>query len=283
MKKNLSNVVNLNKYPIGDLDSPKIKRIIENCRTELERDSCSVIPNFILPNSLDVMRKELEQQLDEVYMSRESVNAYLYSKDDPTLPKDHPKRIFMKRFNGYLNSDCFLENSEIKFLYKSEELLKFISACLGISPIYRWADPLACHAYNVMETDGILPWHFDSCEFTLSLMIQKPEKGGIFEYCPNIREPGHEKFNDVKKVLDGDRSRVRQLDLNPGDLQIFKGRFTLHRVTKIIGQTSRYMCIPAYVLDPWRVNTPEHSKAIYGRVLPIHFERNKIRSDGLTD
>ena len=283
MKKNLSNVVNLNKYPIGDLDSPKIKRIIENCRTELERDSCSVIPNFILPNSLDVMRKELEQQLDEVYMSKESVNAYLYSKDDPTLPKDHPKRIFMKRFNGYLNSDCFLENSEIKFLYKSEELLKFISACLAISPIYRWADPLACHAYNVMETDGILPWHFDSCEFTLSLMIQKPEKGGIFEYCPNIREPGHEKFNDVKKVLDGDRSRVRQLDLNPGDLQIFKGRFTLHRVTKIIGQTSRYMCIPAYVLDPWRVNTPEHSKAIYGRVLPIHFERNKIRSDGLTD
>ena len=283
MKKNLSNVVNLNKYPIGDLDSPKIKRIIENCRTELERDSCSVIPNFILPNSLDVMRKELEQQLDEVYMSKESVNAYLYSKDDPTLPKDHPKRIFMKRFNGYLNSDCFLENSEIKFLYKSEELLKFISACLGISPIYRWADPLACHAYNVMETDGILPWHFDSCEFTLSLMIQKPEKGGIFEYCPNIREPGHEKFDDVKKVLDGDRSRVRQLDLNPGDLQIFKGRFTLHRVTKIIGQTSRYMCIPAFVLDPWRVNTPEHSKAIYGRVLPIHFERNKIRSDGLTD
>ena len=283
MKKNLSNVVNLNKYPIADFDSPKIKRIIENCRTELERDSCSVIPNFILPNSLDVMRKELEQQLDEVYMSKESVNAYLYSKDDPTLPKDHPKRIFMKRFNGYLNSDCFLENSEIKFLYKSEELLKFISACLGISPIYRWADPLACHAYNVMETDGILPWHFDSCEFTLSLMIQKPEKGGIFEYCPNIREPGHEKFNDVKKVLDGDRSRVRQLDLNPGDLQIFKGRFTLHRVTKIIGQTSRYMCIPAYVLDPWRVNTPEHSKAIYGRVLPIHFERNKIRSDGLTD
>ncbi len=283
MKKNLSNVVNLNKYPIADFDSPKIKRIIENCRTELERDSCSVIPNFILPNSLDVMRKELEQQLDEVYMSKESVNAYLYSKDDPTLPKDHPKRIFMKRFNGYLNSDCFLENSEIKFLYKSEELLKFISACLGISPIYRWADPLACHAYNVMETDGILPWHFDSCEFTLSLMIQKPEKGGIFEYCPNIREPGHEKFDDVKKVLDGDRSRVRQLDLNPGDLQIFKGRFTLHRVTKIIGQTSRYMCIPAYVLDPWRVNTPEHSKAIYGRVLPIHFERNKIRSDGLTD
>ena len=166
---------------------------------------------------------------------------------------------------------------------KRDELLNFVSACLGISPIYRWADPLACHAYNVMKPEGILPWHFDSCEFTLSFMIQKPEKGGIFEYCPNIREPGNEKLEEVKKVLDGDRKRVRQLKLEPGDLQIFKGRFTLHRVTKIEGNRSRYLCIPAYVLDPWRVNTPEHSKAIYGKVLPIHIERNKPRSDGLAD
>ena len=105
-------------------------------------------------------------------------------------------------------------------------------------------------------------------------MIQKPEKGGIFEYCPNIREPGNENFDEVKKVLNGDRTRVKQLKLEPGDLQIFKGRFTLHRVTEVEGQKSRYMCIPAYVLDPWRVNTPEHSKAmtflLCARHLMIH-------------
>ena len=229
------------------------------------------------------MNDELEKQLDEVYMSKQSINAYLYSKDDASLPKDHPKRIFMDRDNGYLNSNVFKKNSEMKFLYEQEELLNFISACLGVSPIYRWADPLACHAYNVMNPEGVLPWHFDSCEFTLSLMIQKPEKGGIFEYCPDIRGPGNENFEEVKKVLNGDRKRVKQLKLEPGDLQIFKGRFTLHRVTKVEGQNSRYMCIPAYVLDPYRVNTPEHSKAIYGKVLPIHIERNKARTDGLTD
>ena len=95
MEKNLSKIVDLEKYPIHDLQSHKIKKIIEKCKAELENDSCSVIPNFILPNSLAVMRKELEQQLDEVYMSKESINAYLYAKDDPSLPKDHPKRIFM--------------------------------------------------------------------------------------------------------------------------------------------------------------------------------------------
>ena len=134
-----------------------------------------------------------------------------------------------------------------------------------------------------MKPDGILPWHFDSCEFTLSIMIQKPEKGGVFEYCPYIREAGNENFEEVKKVLDGDRKRVQQLELEPGDLQIFKGRFTLHRVTKIEGNRSRYLCIPAYVLDPWRVNTPEHARTIYGKVLPIHVERNKERADCLAD
>ena len=283
MSKNLKDIIDLNKYPIHDLNSPKIKSIIEKCKSDLEQDSCSTLPDFILPNSLKIMNNELEQQLNEVYMSKESINAYLYAKDDLSLPKDHPKRTFMNRYNGYLNSDCFSENSEMKFLYETEELLNFVSACLGVSPIYRWADPLACHAYNVMKPDGVLPWHFDSCEFTLSLMIQKPEKGGVFEYCPNIREPGNENFEEVQKVIAGDRTRVRQLKLEPGDLQIFKGRFTLHRVTKVEGQKSRYMCIPAYVLDPWRVNTPEHSKAIYGKVLPIHIERNQARSDGLTD
>ena len=100
---------------------------------------------------------------------------------------------------------------------------------------------------------------FDSCEFTLSIMIQKPEKGGIFEYCPNIREPRNENFEEVKKVLDGDRKRVRQLKLEPGDLQIFKGRFTLHRVTKIEGNRSRYLCIPCLRSRPLE---SEHSRNI---------------------
>ena len=283
MSERLKSIVDLEKYPIYDLNSPTIKNLIKRCKEELDQFSCSTIPNFILPNSLKIMNSELEKQLDEVYMSKESINPYLYAEDNQKLSKDHPKRTFMNRYNGYLNSDCFPKNSEMKYLYETDELLKFISYCLGVSPIYRWADPLACHAYNVMKPKGILPWHFDSCEFTLSLMIQKPEKGGIFEYVPNIREPGNENFDEVRKVLNGDRTRVRQLKLEPGDLQIFKGRFTLHRVTEIEGQKSRYMCIPAYVLDPWRVNTPEHSKAIYGKVLPIHIERNVARSDGLAD
>ena len=283
MNDRLKTIVDLTKYPIHQLSSNKIKNIIKKCKKELDQYSCSTIPNFILPKALDIMNTELEKQIKKVFMSNKDINPYLNSKDDQSLSKNHPKRIFMERNNGYLNSDLFEKNSEMKFLYEQEELLNFVSACLGVAPIYRWADPLACHAYNVMKTNGILPWHFDSCEFTLSIVIQKPDKGGIFEYCPFIRKPGNENYKEVKKVLDGDRTRVRQLKLEPGDLQIFKGRFTLHRVTRVEGDRPRYLCIPAYVLDPWRVNTPEHSQAIYGKILPIHIERNQARSDGLAD
>jgi len=77
--------------------------------------------------------------------------------------------------------------------------------------------------------------------------------------------------------------KVKSLDLQPGDLQIFKGRFSMHRVTKIEGSTSRYIALPTYVKDPYRVNKPEHSKQVYGKVLPIHYERNNIEADGLLD
>ena len=137
MNDRLKTIVDLEKYPIQDLRSQKIKKLISKCKDELDQFSCSTIPNFILPQSLEVMNEELKNKIDKVYMSNKSINSYLYSKDDPSLPKNHPKRIFMERDNGYLNSDLFEKNSEMKFLYEQEELLKFISTCLGVSPIYR--------------------------------------------------------------------------------------------------------------------------------------------------
>ena len=100
MNDRLKTIIDLEKYPIHNLDSPVIKELIQKCKLQLEKYSCSTIPNFILPKSLERMNSELEKQLDEVYMSNENINAYLYSKDDPSLPADHPKRNFMKRYNA---------------------------------------------------------------------------------------------------------------------------------------------------------------------------------------
>ena len=134
-----------------------------------------------------------------------------------------------------------------------------------------------------MHTDHYFPWHFDGNEFTLSILVQKAEKGGFFEYAPDIRSKDNESFEEVTKVLRGDRKKVKSLDLKPGDLQIFKGRFSMHRVTKIEGKTSRYIALPCYVKNSLKINKPEHSKQVYGKALPIHYERENIQGDGLVD
>ena len=102
MNNRLETIVDLKKYPIQDLNSPLIKELIKKCKSDLDQFSCSTIPNFILPKSLKIMNTELERQIDEVYMSKESINPYLNSKDEPSLEKNHPKRIFSNRYNGYL-------------------------------------------------------------------------------------------------------------------------------------------------------------------------------------
>ena len=86
---------------------------------------------------------------------------------------------------------------------------------------------------------------------------------------PDLRSVNNENFQEVTNVLRGERKKVKSLDLQPGDLQIFKGRFSMHRVTKIEGSTSRYIALPTYVKNPYRVNKPEHSKQVYGKVVEV--------------
>lgn len=128
------------------------------------------------------------------------------------------------------------------------------------------------------------PWHFDTNNFTVTLAIQNAEGGGAFEYAPQIRDAhGNENFDEVAKVLDGTSDKVRSLDLQPGDLQLFRGRYSLHRVAPLTGTRPRYVAILSYVDQPDMVATPERAKQLYGRVLPVHYERAGQRADTLID
>ena len=278
----LNDIVDLDIYPINQLSNQKYKDIINHNKKLLDNNGCCVLKNFIKEVSINRMKQEAERKLNKVYWTKDKHNPY-FIKDDETLPKDHPKRIFTVRESGYINSDDLEQNSDLNHLHDSDEMLKFVSDCLGVYPLYKWVDPLGKNPYSIMHSGHYFPWHFDGNEFTLSILVQKSEKGGIFEYSPDLRSKDNENFENVTKVLRGDRGAVKSLDLKPGDLQIFKGRFSMHRVTKIEGKSSRYIALPCYVKDPYRVNKPEHSIQVYGKAMPIHYKRNNIEADGLTD
>jgi len=256
--KDLNEIINLEKYPINDTGSLKYRELTNYTRKQLNEDGCCVLPNFIKPDSIRRMKNEVDKNLSKIYFTSDKHNPY-FTKDDKTLPEDHPKKIFSVRQSGYLNSNDLEIESDLNKFYDLEEMLKFTSDSLEVFPLYKWADPLGKNPYSVMHTNHYFPWHFDGNEFTLSILVQKAGKGGLFEYVPDLRNKDNENFEDVTKVLKGDRQKVKSLDLNPGDLQIFKGRFSMHRVTKIEGRISRYIALPCYVKDSLRVNKPEHS------------------------
>ena len=130
-------------------------------------------------------------------------------------------------------------------------IVHFIWECLGVDrPLYRWADPLGRNPYGVQTPGQEFPWHFDGNEFTISMLVQKADQGGVFEYVPNIRRPDAENFEHVAHILAGGRDGVRELDLIPGDLQLFAGRYSLHRVTPVVGATTRYNGAPLVRVRP---------------------------------
>jgi len=136
---------------------------------------------------------------------------------------------------------------------------------------------------NTAQEGPGFPWHFDTNDYTITLAIQMAEEGGAFEYAPNIRSAHDENFAEVTRVLDGTSDRVVSLELAPGDLQIFRGRHSLHRVTPLAGERARHVGIFSYVDEPDMVASPERCRQLYGRVLPIHLERAGHRQDSLID
>ena len=66
-------------------------------------------------------------------------------------------------------------------------------------------------------------------------------------------------------------------------MQLFKGRYSLHRVTRVRGKINQIIALPSYTLHPGMMNRPEHSIQVYGKSLPIQYERENVCSDNLID
>ena len=74
-----------------------------------------------------------------------------------------------------------------------------------------------------------------------------------------------------------------ELELQPGDLQIFKGRYALHRVAPVEGRRKRYVGIFSFVEAEGMCGGVERTRQLYGRVLPHHHDREGLRKDQLLD
>lgn len=279
---NVQEYVDTARYPITDLGSPAGSQLIADTRKKLASDGCAVLSGFIKPSRVNELICEADKVAHLGHRSFNRTNVH-FSKDDPALPKSHPVRRFYDRSNSFVPADNFGPDSILRAIYDWPCFPAFIKAALNEDRFFRYADPLADVIINVVEDGDGFPWHFDTNNFTVTLAIQNGESGGAFEYCPGLRSSTDENHAGVQAVLDGERANVKTLDLQPGDLQIFKGRYSLHRVTPVTGNRKRYVAIFSYVEREGMVGSPERTRQLYGRVLPVHYENAGQRADTLAD
>ncbi len=278
---NSSELINLERYPIHETNGAAYAALLDHVRDELAEDGCAVLKGFLTPAGIAALTEEADRVSPHGHRSFNRTNVY-FTQDDPDLPPQHPKRRFFERSNAFIPADNFRQDGPLRHIHDFPWFDGFIQNCLQEENFYRYADPLADVIVNMAEEGNGFPWHFDTNNFTVTLAIQNAESGGEFEYAPNIRAGG-EHYDAVAQVLDGTSGAIRVLHLEPGDLQLFRGRYSLHRVAPLKGQRPRYVAIFSYVEQPDMVGAPERTKQLYGRVLPIHYERAGLRADAYID
>ena len=281
MSPNPTDFVDTGRYPI-DRTGPTRQAIVERLRRALDRDGCAVLKGFVAAERLGELIGECDRAAVHGHRNFSRTNPY-FTQDRPDLPASHPLRRFYGRSNAFVPADNFGPQSILRAIYEWPAFAPFIQAALGERRFYRYADPLADVIVNLAEGGDGFPWHFDTNNFTVTLAIQNAASGGDFQYVPRLRTPTDENYAGVQAVLDNDAASIRTLHLQPGDLQIFKGRHSLHRVTPLAGPRVRYVAIFSFVETEGMVGSPERTRQLYGRVLPVHWERAGLRTDALID
>jgi len=277
-----SQIINHEAYPIDETENPACRKLIEQVRAELAGDGCAVIRNFFSQDGLRALLAEANQRKTETYYSpRKSCNVYL-NDGNPEFPREHPLNRFIPRSNGFITADLFGAETTAYRFYYWEPLKRFLAACLGKSELFIYQDPVSNMIVNVGRPGQQFNWHFDTNEFTITMLLQAAARGGVFEYVPNLRSAGDECYDDVKAVLDGDRSRVKRLPLDAGDLQFFLGRYSLHRVTENTGDNDRLLLIMSFSEKPGMTGSRERVKNLYGKVTAAH-SATTVRADKLVD
>ncbi len=151
------------------------------------------------------------------------------------------------------------------YIYEWAPLIIFIAATMEKQALYPMRDWLA--RANVMTyRDGeALNWHFDRSEFTTTLLLQAPDKGGEFVYRSDLRTADDPNYDGVAKLLRGQDPDVKTMNVSPGTLNVFRGRNTAHKVNTVKGAKDRIISVFTYYDKPGVMFTREEQLGFYGR------------------
>ncbi len=259
----MQSLIDLKRFPIDALDSPAGQALVDGCIAALEHDGMFTLQGFLLESVIaEILPSMLQRFQHESFTHAREHNIY-FDDEVSDVAQDHPALTRVKTVNHTLCGDQLPD--PLRQVYESLGLQQFLARVMGKPKLYPMDDPLAdANAMCYYAGEG-LNWHFDRSEFTTTLLLQSAEAGGEFQYRRDLRSENDPNLSGIAALLRGNDPKVSTLALCAGDLNVFKGKNTAHRVSPPRGDKARVITVFTYYENPGRVFSDEENMGFYGR------------------
>ncbi len=260
MPNTIENLIDLEQFPLRDA------AFRARCKQSLDDAGVLVLPGFLTAQAVASVQREGEQHRHRAYYTANTHNIFL-KPTDPQFPAEHPRNRAVASSKGCITTDQIPQASALHTLYQASEFRDFLCSVLGEAELHAYADPLSSVNLHFADEGQELGWHFDNSSFAVTLMIQPPAAGGVFEYVKHVRnaDKGESNFERCAEVLDRGVP-VQTLAMEAGALVLFRGRNAMHRVTPVQGRRTRMLAVLAYNTDPGISLSESARMTFYGRL-----------------
>jgi len=264
-RNNLERTIDLSRYPLDRADSEEYRALVAEKCEQLSSNQYCTMPGFLLDAERRNIVAAVESRQQHTHRADSQRNVYLERTRSDSLPDDHPKNIFSRGCYNMMGAHLLNDDSALKDLYYWPPMQQFVADIVGEPRLYPSDDPYQPVNVLCQGKSDRSAWHFDSHNaFTMTLMLQAPESGGHFEMAPNTRSETNPNYAGITKLLLGDNSNTVRVAREEGELVIFRGCNSAHRVTPTEGSRLRLMCVMVYETEPGVIGDPVVNETVYG-------------------
>lgn len=265
-----ADIVALDRYPINRLHTESGEKLIKQCQQQVSRQGVFTLPGFLTPQGLKDCQSLAQKLAPMAFHSRDRHNPIFSKEAYLDLPENHPWRQSQSKQLRYVANDDIPSDSSLQKLFDWPVIRDFVAVTLGYEKLYQLNDPVGALSINIMGEGDHLGWHFDTNDFIVAIPLQTASEGGVYEYCPYIWDRQSPNWQVVTDAIQGDRQFVKRLPYTPGSLVVFCGRYSLHRVTNVIGAKHRMVALLAYHHNPEQTLPLSVRMHIYGKTSGTH-------------
>jgi len=260
----LYDLLDLDRYPLDRTGSAAYRALVASCRAQLEADGLFNLDGLMRGASVAAALDELLPLIATQAFTHSRRHNIYFLPHVAGLDADHPALGMFETTNRTLCADQ-MPQSLVCRVYEWPPLAAFLADVLGKAALHTMADPLARANVMAYRAGEALNWHFDRSEFTTTLLLQAPVRGGAFQYWRDLRNETDPNYDGVAALIRGEDAKVVTLPLAAGTLNVFKGKNTAHRVTPAEGDRARVIAVLSYYERPGVMFSTEERIGFYGR------------------